>query len=152
MPKTLGQASPRYGAASGSAGPRLGQKLGFALGLIDPLSRRVKLGGKLSERRNISVAEALAHHRGVAHLLRQTLDGLPEPPCLHLFYDGIRDVAGRLVDDQVLEARRPILARAWLTEACGARDGSPHLPHPLDGPAQPLHDLSFRGPSPEFCR
>src|SRR5919202_3477498 len=136
MPKTLGQASPRYGAASGSAGPRLGQKLGFALGLIDPLSRRVKLGGKLSERRNISVAEAIAHHRGVAHLLQQTLDGL-------------RDVSGRLVDDEVLEARRPILARDWLTEACGARDGSPHLPHPPDGPAQPLHDLSFRGPSPE---
>jgi hypothetical protein len=85
-------------------GPRLEQKLGFALELPDPLSRELKLRGELGERRRIPVVEALAPHQDVAGLLRQTSDGLPEPCHLYLFYDGIRDVAERLGEDEVLQA------------------------------------------------
>src|ERR671910_2189234 len=85
-------------------GPRLEQELGFALELPDPLLRELKLRGKLGERRRIPVVEAVAPHQDVAGLLRQTSDGLPEPCHLYPFYDGVRDVVERLVDDEVLQA------------------------------------------------
>src|SRR5829696_900092 len=136
MPNLPERVSSRYGRARDPPGPRLEQELRFALELPDPLPRQLKLRGELGERRGIPVVEAVAPHQDVAGLLRQTPDCLPEPRP-HLFYDGVRDVAERLVDDEVLEARRLDLARDRLAEAGGVRDGSPHVSHLLDGPAQP---------------
>jgi len=64
----------------------------------------LKLRGELGERRRIPVVEAVAPHQDVAGLLRQTYDGLPELCHLYLFYDGVKDVAERLVEDEVLQA------------------------------------------------
>src|SRR3712207_7318033 len=44
-------------------------------------------------------------------LFRSPPDGLLEPRRLHRFYDGVRDVAERLVDDEVLKVRGLVLAR-----------------------------------------
>jgi hypothetical protein len=95
-----GQTSSRYGGTRNPPGPRLEQELGFALELPDPPSRVLKLRGELGERRRIPVVEAVAPHQDVAGFLRQTSEAFLSR--LYLFYGGVRDAAGRLVEDEVL--------------------------------------------------